>query len=374
MGNDEMTNATKYYIWLALALGYSSPKPKALSALYGDIAGFYRGGEAEWRLSGVLSSRDISALSDTPIEKSYEIIDRCTSLGISILSPDDPAYPKSLWEIYNPPAVLYVRGRMPDFSQRLAVAMVGTRSATAYGKETSHIIAGSLAKLGVIIVSGGALGIDSCSHVGALEAGGVSVCVMGCGLNHPYLMSNKRLRDNIAERGAVISEYPPDYPAGKYTFIERNRIISGLCGGVLVVEAGAKSGSLITARDALEQGRDVFAVMGNITSPYSQGTNALIKEGAVPVTDYTDIIRSYPRYNIEGEPDNMIREIPEHKTDIDVSDEAVKVYKHITAEPIHIDNITASSGLPVQVVLRALTELELEGLVCAEKGSMYRLL
>lgn len=369
-----MTNATKYFILLSLALGYSTPKCKALLSLYPDIADFYNGGEAEWRLSGVLSEKDIAALESTPIEKAYEVIARCNELSISILSLDDPRYPQKLKELYDPPAVLYMKGHMPDLSRRLSIAVVGTRNATAYGKMTAHVLSGSLSKIGVIIISGGAVGIDSLSHTAALECGGVTVCVLGCGINYPYLMSNAKLRDNIAERGAVISEYPPDYPPGKYTFPERNRIISGLCDGVLVVEAGEKSGSLITARRALEQNRDVFAVMGNITSPYSQGTNALIKDGAIPVTDYTDIIHCYPQFHLEGQPDDLVQEIPVHQTDIDVSDEALKVYHAVTAEPVHIDTVTSSSGLPVHIVLQALTELELEGLIKAEKGRMYRLL
>ena len=369
-----MTHLTKYYIWLTLALGFSSPKPKALSAIYGDIAEFYSGGEREWRLSGVLSDKDITALSSTPLSKAYEVIQSCTALNISLVSLDEPNYPGKLTEIYDPPAVLYFKGRLPEFDNRLSIAVVGTRSATAYGKMTSHVIAGSLAKVGVIVISGGAVGIDSLSHTAALEAGGVTVCVLGCGINYPYLNSNLKLRQNIAARGAVVSEYPPDYPPGKFTFPERNRIISGLSDGVLVVEAGVKSGSLITAREAIEQGRDVFAVMGNITSPYSLGTNALIKDGAVPVTDFTDIISYYPSFGIEGEPDDMIEKIPVHKTDIDVSGEAAKVYEIITAEPIHIDSITSAAGLPVKNVLRALTELELEGLVAADKGRMYKLI
>ena len=369
-----MTNATKYFIRLSLALGYSTPKCKALLSIYPDIADFFNGGEREWRLSGVLNAKDIAALENTPIEKAYEVIARCNELGISIISLDDPGYPAKLKDIYDPPAVLYMKGHMPDFERRLSIAVVGTRNATAYGKMTSHVLAGSLAKVGVIIISGGALGVDSLSHTAALETGGVTVCVMGCGINYPYLMSNAVLRKNIAGRGALLSEYPPDYPPGKYTFPERNRIISGLSDGVLVVEAGNKSGSLITARTALEQNRDVFAVMGNITSPYSQGTNALIKDGAVPVTDYTDIISYYPQFSLEGEPDDMVQEIPVHKTDIDVSDEAKKVYHAVTAEPVHIDTITAASGLPISDVLCALTELELEGLVKADKGRMYRIL
>lgn len=369
-----MTNATKYYIWLSLALGYSTPKCKALASLYKNIADFYNGGEIEWRLSGVLSDKDISALANVPLQKAYEVIERCNTLGISILSLDDPVYPKRLLDIYNPPAVLYMKGHMPDFSKHLGIAMVGTRNATAYGKMTSHVLAGSLAKVGVIIISGGAVGIDSLSHTAALETGGTTVCVLGCGINYPYLMSNAKMRKTIAERGAVLSEYPPDYPPGKHTFPERNRIISGLSDGVLVVEAGLKSGSLITASTAMEQNRDVFAVMGNITSPYSQGTNALIKDGAVPVTDFTDIISYYPQFQLVGEPDNMVQEIPVHKTNIDVSREAEKVYAYITAEPVHIDTITSRADLPVRIVLQVLTELELEGLIKADKGRMYRLI
>ena len=368
-----MTNATKYYIWLSLALGYSTPKCKAIASIYPNITAFYQGGVMEWRLSGVLNDKDISALEATPVAKAYEVIARCNELGISIVSLDDPNYPEKLKDIYDPPAVLYMKGRLPDFERRLSIGIVGTRNATAYGKRTSHVLAGSLAKVGVIIISGGAVGIDSLSHTAALEVGGVTLCVLGCGINYPYLMANARMRNTIAERGALISEYPPDYPPGKYTFPERNRIISGLSDGVLVIEAGAKSGSLITARNALEQNRDVFAVMGNITSPYSQGTNALIKDGAIPVTDYTDIISYYPQFRLEGDPDDIVEDIPTHKTDIDVSADAVKVYHAVTAELVHIDTITSAVKLPVNVVLQALTELELEGLIKAEKGRMYRL-
>lgn len=368
-----MTNSAKYYLWLTLALGYSGPKPKAIHALYHSIEEFYNGGEAEWRLSGVLSNKDIEALSSTPLSKALEAIARCNALGITILSFDDADYPEKLYEIYDPPAILYIKGRLPDFSTRLSVAMVGTRKATAYGKMASHLISGSLAKVGVIIVSGGAVGVDSLSHIGAMEAGGTTVCVLGCGINYPYLMENKRMREDIAATGALISAYPPDYPSSKFTFPERNRIISGLSDGVVVVEAGVKSGSLITARLASEQGRDVFAVMGNITSPYSQGTNALIKDGAIPVTEYTDIVNYYSQYEIVAEAESPIIPEPVRRTDIDVSDAAKKVYAVITAEPAHIDSIVSASDLPVHIVLQAITELEMEELIAPEKGRMYKL-
>lgn len=369
-----MTESALYDIWLTLALGYTSPKPKAIHALYHSLKEFYNGGESEWRLSGVLTQKDVAALLTTPLSKAQDVIDRCESLGISVIALGDADYPEKLSEIYDPPAVLYVKGTLPDFSTRLTIAMVGTRKATVYGKMASHLIAGSLAKVGAIIVSGGAVGIDSLSHIGAMEAGGTTVCVLGCGINYPYLQENKKMRDEIAATGALISAYPPDYPSGKYTFPERNRIISGLSDGVVVIEAGVKSGSLITARLAMEQGRDVFAVMGNITSPYSQGTNALIKDGAVPVTDYTDITSYYPQFSIVADPDDPVIPIPVHKKNIGVSEHAKKVYEAITADPIHIDMITAASGLPVNRVLQAITELELEGLIASERGRMYRLI
>lgn len=369
-----MTNTAKYDIWLTLALGYSGSKPKAIHRLYHSVEEFYFGGEREWRLSGVLNQKDIEALSSTPLTKALEVIARCNALGVTILSFDDPDYPQRLMELHDPPAVLYLKGRLPDFSDKLSIAVVGTRNATAYGKMTAHILSGALAKLGVVIISGGAVGIDSLAHTAALETDGVTVCVLGCGINFPYLNANRRMRDDIAVKGAVISEYPPDYPPGKYTFPERNRIIAGLSDGVLVVEAGVRSGSLITARLAAEQGRDVFAVMGNITSPYSQGTNALIKDGAIPVTDYTDITGCYPRFSIVGEKSEMIREVPRRRTDVDLSDHARAVYQCITAEPVHIDSIASASELPMNTVLQAITELELEGLIQAEKGRMYRLL
>ncbi len=369
-----MTSDAKYYIWLTLALGYSNPKLKALCKLYGSMEEFYRAGTFEWRLSGVLNQHDIESLSHTELSKAYDIIDQCNRLGYTVLSFDDSNYPDRLFEIADPPAVLYVWGRLPDFEHRLSIAMVGTRNATSYGKMTATMLSASLSKLGVIIVSGGAVGIDCEAHTGALDAGGTTVAVLGCGIHHRYLMHQQKLREAISKTGAVISEYPPDYPASKFTFPERNRIISGLSNGVAVIEAGERSGSLITARLACEQNRDVFAVMGNITSAYSVGTNRLIKDGAIPVTSYSDITDCYPEYIIVGAGESVTAEIPKHRADIDVSENAKKVYRVITSDPQHIDDITLKSGLSVNIVLQCITELEMEGLIKAGKGRMYQLI
>ena len=369
-----MTNSTKYYIWLTLALGYRSTRFKALRAKYEDIGKLYNGGGSAWRLTGLLTGKNISSMENTPLSHALAVIARCNALGISVISLDDPAYPESLAGIKDPPAVLYCKGRLPDPRSRLFIGMVGTRKATAYGRQTAHSIACSLSREGVVIVSGGAMGIDTVSHTAALESGGLTVCVMGCGLNYPYLLSNRKLRENISQRGAVISEYPPDYPPSKFTFHDRNRIISGLSRGVLVVEAGTKSGSLVTARYAAEQRRDVFAVMGNITSQYSEGTNRLIKSGAVPVTEYSDITSRYPEPGLRAEPGSLVRERPVRKTGLDISREADAVYRLITADPVHIDSIATASGMSVKAVLRSLTELELEGLIEADRGRMYKLI
>lgn len=368
-----MTNTSKYYIWLTQALGYSNPKFKRIHELYASVEDFYLGGEREWRLSGLFDEKEIFALSSTDLSVSYPIIDRCTRSGITVFSFDDDAYPALLYEIYDPPAVLYVKGRLPDFDKRLSIAFVGTRSATSYGKKISHVLAGSLSKVGVVIVSGGAMGVDSAAHTGALEAGGVTVCVLGCGINHKYLMHSAPMRESISKTGAVVSEYPPDFPAAKFTFPERNRIISGLSRGVVVVEAGEKSGSLITASRAVEQGRDVFAVMGNITSPYSLGCNRLIRDGAVPVLDYTDVVNAYPAFSIEAQASSVV-ENPTHKQNIGVSDDAKKVYYILSAEPMHIDAVTEKAALPAGRVLSALTELELETLVSCDPGRMCRII
>ncbi len=370
-----MTNSTKYWIWLNNAIGNNNPKHKRIFEMYDSIEEFYNLSEYEKRLSGLFSDNEITKLQNTDLKDSFDIISKCNENNISILCFDDVSYPKKLFDIYAPPSVLYVSGVIPDFDNLLSIGMVGTRNATSYGVMASHIISGSLAKLSVVIVSGGALGIDTACHKGALEAGGTTVCVLGCGIDFPYLMQNATLRKDISKSGAVITEYPPGTPSTAYRFPERNRIISGLSDGVCVVEADLKSGSLITANCALTENRDVFAVMGNITSRYSEGTNNLIKDGAIPVMSFKDIIDCYPEYKIEcNEKVSSVIDEPKHRKDINVSNGAKAVYYAITATPVHIDKIAETTKLPVNIVLQAVTELELFGLIEAGRGRMYKLI
>ena len=328
-------------------------------------------------------------------------------------------YPQLLKEIYDPPAVLYVDGQLPDVDNTLSIAMVGTRNATTSGKKLSYSIAFDLANSGVNVISGGALGIDSSAHSGALMAGGKTVCVLGCGINSNYLMSNASMRAQIAKTGAVVSEYPPDYQATKYTFPKRNRIISALSQGVLVVEAGEKSGALITASTALEQNKDIFAIPGNVTNAVAFGTNKLIKQGAKPITTAGDIIEEYTnKYSlILSEPlpiseisDNIINSIPsgrkrpisvndinskksvgilntkngttinnsinnkvnvkEKKLLTDVSDDAKIIYDIIFESDLTVDDIIIKTKLPVNKVMQAVTELEIEEIITRKSGGV----
>lgn len=378
-----MTNTTRLWVWLSLALGVDNPKQKRVYDTYNSISKFYEGGIYEWRLCGIFSDKELDALTSVRMTDAQKVIDDCTRLGYDIVCFDDEEYPQKLKDIYAPPCVLYVWGKLPDFDNSLSIAMVGTRNATQYGVMTSHVLSASLSKLGVIIVSGGALGIDTASHIGALEAGGTTVCVLGCGIDHRYLMSNAQLRKNIAQTGAVISEYPPGTKSFPHNFPVRNRILSGLSDGVVVVEADEKSGSLITVNHALEQGREVFAVMGNINSRYSTGTNKMIKDGATPVTSYLDIIEAFPQYSIESSNtsvelsarnDSQLNTPPvKHRVDVELSDTVKKIYDCIGNEPIHIDQIVAKCGLPVSKVLQSLTELELLSLISCQQGRLYKL-
>jgi len=219
---------------------------------------------------------------------------------IQVLTLEDTAYPVNLLQIYDPPPVLYVKGVLAQEDAK-AVAVVGSRRATPYGKAVADQLAGDLAQAGITVVSGLARGVDTCGHRGALRCGGRTLAVLGCGVDVVYPRENQELFEEIAAKGAIISEFPLGTPPEASNFPVRNRIISGLALGVLVVEAAEDGGALITADFALEQGRDVFAVPGAITNRYSRGTNRLIKDGAKLVEGVADILEEYPAFKLTPE-------------------------------------------------------------------------
>ena len=279
--------------------------------------------------------------------------------GITIL---DKEYPDLLREIQEPPPVLFIKGQWPLLggTDALTVAMVGSRNGSEYGIKAANYLAEGLVKKGAIIVSGMALGIDSAAHEGALAAGGKTIAVLGSGLLNIYPSSNRNMFEKIIRSGAVISEFPPDMKAKPYNFPRRNRIISGISKGVVVVEADMKSGSLITVDYALAQGRDVFAVPGNINSKSSRGSNFLIKQGAKIVLKPEDILEEY---GINSEDGRWGGEISK-----DISNELKSICKKLETKPLSVDELSILLNRSASDLLNLMVELELMGIVYKQRG------
>lgn len=291
-------------------------------------------------------------------------LEKAAKLGIKILTLEDPEYPVNLRPFVDAPPLLYIRGAIVG-SDRKAVAIVGSRNATTYGKNTSSGMARQLASAGITVVSGMARGIDSAAHQGALDAGGRTIAVLGCGVDVVYPPENKKLRDAIIEQGAVISEYPIGGKPLQDHFPNRNRIITGLSLGVLAVEAREDSGVFSTVRWAAEQGREVFAVPGPITSATSAGPNQLIKQGAKMVLGVKDILEEL---RIEDHPETLPSG-PAPK--IELNDEEALVLTEITDDPRHVDSLAENLRISPADTLRTLFSLEMKGLVRQMPGKMY---
>lgn len=270
---------------------------------------------------------------------------------------EDDDYPERLLQIPDPPVGLFLMGEVPKSGD--GAAIVGARAATPYGRETARRLGRELAEQGVIIVSGMAAGIDAAGHWGALEAGGCTIAVLGCGIDICFPAENCSLFENLKERGVILSEYPPGMPGRAYHFPMRNRLISGLSRVVTVVEARARSGSLITADRALEQGRDVMAVPGRIGDPLSAGCLQLLRQGAGIVTGTSDILRALGR----GVPeDDELESVSAGSTSMLTGPE-VRVYETLTGEPLHQDLIAGRSGIPLSELFDILWKLESRGLI-----------
>jgi len=295
---------------------------------------------------------------------------RALDANVRIITLSDPDFPAYLKQIYAPPPILYVRGEI-DICSRPAVAIVGSRSFTSYGKDSAYRMANELASRGITVVSGMATGIDTYAHRGALLADGYTAAVLGSGLDHPYPAENLGLFRDICETGAAISEFPMGTKAEAHNFPRRNRIISGLSLGVLVVEAGDRSGALITSRLALEQNREVFAIPGPIHSGRSIGTNRLLKQGAVLVETVEDILSEIGAHLAPTTRTGKAR-LVEDLTETLSGDEK-KVYVCLSdVEPVHIDAIEQETGLSGTAILTSLLSLELSNHVEQKAGKLFR--
>lgn len=286
----------RYWLWLCSVEGLGLKRMYQLLDMYEDVTEIFALAQRrDIRAFTGLGARVVENLFNTAQEGYIDaLMEKLARQGVGILTRLSPDYPPLLAEIYAPPALLYVKGPMP-LNPPLPIAIVGTRAPTRYGLETARSIGRQLADAGVTVVSGLARGIDGAAHEGALdgECAMPTIAVMGCGVDVPYPAGNRYIYDAIAERGAVISEYAPGVPPSPGHFPARNRIISGLSRGVVVVESGERSGTLFTVNYALEQGRDVFAVPGRISDETSRGTNRLIKEGAKLITSTQDVLEEY---------------------------------------------------------------------------------
>lgn len=281
-----------HWVWFAELKDISLLHKHRLLERFGDPEELFRMSE-EALLNAVLPEKERNALLDKNLWKAEQIIERCTKWDIGVLPVTDSAYPKRLRNSPDAPIVLYYRGVLPDWEARPFIGVVGTRKASAYGLQVAHQLGSQIASCGGFVVSGGAAGGDTAAMQGAMRAGYPVVGVLGCGVDVVYPHSNRKLFEKIIAEGCLISEYPPGTEPKPWHFPARNRIISGVSNGVLVVEAPKVSGALITARHALEQGRDVFVVPGNINSPTCEGSNALLQEGAAPVLSGWDVVSGY---------------------------------------------------------------------------------
>jgi DNA processing protein len=304
--------------------------------------------------------KKIFDVDEKEVEREIKSIE---SNGIDVITFEDERYPSNLRAIFDPPPILYLKGKIEKVDS-IAISIVGSRTSTYYGRETARTFALQLARCGVTVVSGLARGIDSAAHRGAMDGGGRTIAVLGCGVDVVYPPENKKLYEEIAKSGAIISEFPCGTPPERYNFPIRNRLISGLSLGTVVVEAGLRSGALITAGLALEQGREVFAIPGRISDPLSRGTHRLIREGAKLVENIDHILEEFPSLI------HILKE-GEKKNSANVDGEERKLYDLLSAEPQHIDSLGEKAGLGVQKISKILLQLELKGLVRQLRGKFF---
>ena len=408
-----------FWIWLQCCLGVDNPRIHRIFEVFEDAYQIYNADENELKTSGVFSDKELLKVIDKNLDTARKIYNNCFLHGYNIFSLQDENYPDRLKKTPTPPVVIYVKGKIPQ-QNRLFAALVGTRHSSIAGKKAAFSLGYELAKSGAVVVSGGAMGIDTQAHLGAMQAGGETVCVLGCGINYNYLPSLENVRDEISKHGALISEYPPDYPPTKYTFPKRNRIISGMSDCTVVVEAGKTSGALITAKEAVKQHRTVFAVPGSIESQSTTGSNLLIQEGAKTLLSAEDIVKWYNSKNhnnnekikdkeinptsiekIRTKPETKkilpTEEKPQEKSpekstkkhtappkqtvkaekkeekipDGLLTENALAVYHTISDTPIHVNDIKTAANLKINEILSALTELEMNDLITVHSGRRY---
>ncbi|MDR0671828.1 MAG: DNA-processing protein DprA [Oscillospiraceae bacterium] len=395
----------KYWVWLSALRSLGAAGAFAAAERFGTPENLFFADEEALRAAPEIGAPQREEILRHDLDPAERILEQCSLAGLRVLTWQDADYPERLKNIYAPPCTLYLKGRLPVFDEEAALTVVGSRRATPYGAQAAERLSHALARAGMLIVSGLARGVDAHAHRAALRAGASTVAVLGCGADMPYPAENRALYEDIAAVGALVSEYPPGTPPLAGHFPARNRILSGLSLGVLVVEAPVRSGALITAAHAVEQGRDVFAVPGNIDVPESAGCNRLIREGAQLVTGPGDILEEYAalyphkirprraappaeatevrgearrvrpsageRPPAEAEPAPRVTDLGTMLAGLDEDAQAVLIA--VAGAPRHVDEIVEATGLPAARVLRALTTLELQDRAESLPGKRFQL-
>lgn len=394
--------ALKYWVWLTTLPGLGQRTKLQLLEHFTSPEEIYFAPEEELLLAEGVTKAQCALLADKSLDRAEKVLEDCAKDGQFLLTMDDAAYPARLRNIYDPPLLLYGKGSLPLFDEEVAVTVVGTRSCTPYGVKAASELGYELAKQGALLVSGMAKGIDGEALRGALRAGGFTAAVLGGGADVVYPAANRRLYEDIAATGVILSEYPPGTePRGEH-FPVRNRLLSALSVATLVVEAPERSGALITAATALEQGREVFAVPGPFDAPMSRGCNGLIREGAGLVCEAWDVLSFYEsRYphklrllraklpplpkgapeTESGEPAKPVEEAPPAPAlpVLDISqdpggltDDQIAVLSVLHTDiPTLTDDAAILADLPVRRVLSALTVLEIDGYVCRQGARSF---
>jgi DNA processing protein len=355
-------NNKRYWVGFNLVKGIGAVRLQGLRDHFGDLALAWQAPAEALIAAGLgpkLAERVEQVRSGVDLDK---YLARIMAQGIEILTWDDILYPPRLKEIDQPPPVLYVRGAITS-EDSWAVAVVGTRRVSTYGRQVAEEVASFLAANGVTVISGLARGVDAIAHQSALKVGGRTIAVLGCGVDRIYPPEHAQLAEKMMASGALISDYAPGTPPDASNFPPRNRIISGLSMATVVVEAGETSGALITAQFAIDQGREVFAVPGNILAQQSKGTNRLIVQGARPMLSASDLLDVLNLTRVTEQ--RQVRKVlPTDETES-------KLMSVLTHEPLHMDEIRNQTGLPIERVSAALVMMELKGLVRQVGGLNY---
>lgn len=348
---------------LALVDGLGPRRRRDLLARFGSARAVLEAGARE--LEGVpgIGRTLAAAVAASDLGVAAEHVARVRALGGSVLLPGHRGFPELLRDIPDPPLVLYARGRV-DLLTQPAVAVVGSRRHTVYGARVTEMIAGRAAAAGLVVVSGLAIGIDAIAHREALAANGGTVAVLGTGVDIVYPRENRTLFERIAEAGCLLSERAPGVRPKPGAFQARNRLISGLAAALVVVEAGPRSGTSITAGCAAEQGRTVLAVPGPITGSASWGTNRLLRDGAKPLLEWEDLIEEYPELPRRAVP-------PEKDQSPDITSAERAVWDALGGDMRHVDQVATAAGLPVAQVLSTLSGMELRGIVRGQPGMHF---